>query len=241
MDGSGYAPLVLNSYRGIRNNSFESVRLIKEIFMNEIYKRINQCKKPTGEPGKLIADEMNENHYDLTTWGLEQISIASDSIILDVGCGGGRTIHRMAAIATEGKVFGIDYSPDCVGWSSTYNAELIKEGKVKILQASVQEIPFEDNCFDIVTAVETIYFWPDLDKCLKEVKRVLKPSGKFIIINEVYKSELFRERNEAYTASGDMRIFAPEELKKCLLDVDFKNVTASVIEANNWLSCIGEK
>ena len=209
--------------------------------MNELSEKINQCKKPSGEQGKLVADSMNESHYALTTWGMEKFSIATDSIILDVGCGGGRTIHRMAEMASRGKVFGIDYSSDCVAWSSDYNAEWIKGGRVEILAAAVNELPFKDNYFDIVTAVETVYFWPHLTESFKEIKRVLKPSGKFVIINEVYKSELFRERNEAYTAAGDMQIFAPEELKQRLEEVQFKNVTTAVVEANNWLCCIGEK
>jgi SAM-dependent methyltransferase len=89
--------------------------------------------------------------------------------------------------------------------------------------------------------VETVYFWPELAECFKEIKRVLRPSGKFIIINEVYKSETFQERNEAYAAAGDMQIFAPEELKKWLEELQFSNVTIEVLEANNWLCCIGEK
>ncbi|HHV15576.1 MAG TPA: SAM-dependent methyltransferase, partial [Gelria sp.] len=63
----------------------------------------------------------------------------------------------------------------------------------------------------------------------------------FVIINEVYKSELFRERNEAYTAAGDMQIFTPEELKKYLEEAQFKNVATAVVEVNSWLCCIGEK
>jgi ubiquinone/menaquinone biosynthesis C-methylase UbiE len=214
---------------------------MKGHIMNELSQRIKQCKKPSGEQGKQIADEMNESHFELTSWGIEKISIAPNNIILDVGCGGGRTIHRMAAIASEGKVFGIDYSPDCVAWSRAYNAEWIKEGRVEICQAAVNKIPFEDNCFDIVSAVETVYFWTELAECFKEIKRVLRPSGKFIIINEVYKSETFRERNEAYIAAGDMQIFAPEELRKWLEELQFSNVTIEVLEANNWLCCIGEK
>lgn len=207
--------------------------------MSELAKKLNQCKRPSGEQGKQIADEMNESHFALTSWGMEKIAIAPDSFILDVGCGGGRTIHRMAAIASAGKVCGIDYSPDCVAWSSAYNAEWIKEGRVEVVQAAVNKIPFEDNYFDIVTAVETVYFWPNLVECFKEINRVLKPSGKFIIINEVYISEAFRERNEAYAAAG-MKIFSPEELKEWL-ELQFSIVTVEMVEANNWLCCIGEK
>ena len=55
--------------------------------MNELSQKINQCKKPSGEQGKLIADKMNESHFALTSLGMEQFSIVPDSIILDVGCG----------------------------------------------------------------------------------------------------------------------------------------------------------
>lgn len=52
---------------------------------------------------------------------------------------------------------------------------------------------------------------------------------------------LKKERNEAYiAAAGDMRIFAPEELKQGLEEVGFKNVAIAVVEANNWLCCTGE-
>lgn len=209
--------------------------------MSELSQKIKQCRKPAGEQGKQIAAEMNESHYALTSWGLDKIPIRPDSVILDVGCGGGRTIDRMAARASEGKVIGIDYSPDCVAWSRTYNKKWVKQGRVKILQAAVNKLPFDDNHFDIVTAVETVYFWPDLTECFNEIKRVLKPSGKFIIINEMYKSEAFREKNDTYAAAGDMQIFAPEELKNWLEKLHFLNVKIEVVEANNWLCCIGEK
>jgi ubiquinone/menaquinone biosynthesis C-methylase UbiE len=78
-------------------------------------------------------------------------------------------------------------------------------------------------------------------ECFKEIKRVLKPAGKFAIINEVYQSELFRERSEIYTAAGDIQIFTLEELKQWLEELEFKNVTTAVVKADNWLCCIGEK
>ena len=62
---------------------------------------------------------------------------------------------------------------------------------MEVLEGNVQSLPFEDNTFDIVTAFETVYFWPDIEKCFGEVKRVLKPGGTFLIGMESNGSDTF--------------------------------------------------
>jgi len=123
----------------------------------------------------------------MTDWGLKQISIEKRFTILDVGCGGGRTIQKLAAIATEGMLYGVDYAKGSVAASRGKNAQLIKAGRVVIQQASVSQLPFPDNKFDLVTGVETQYYWPDLVKDMREILRALKPGGMLIIIAETYK------------------------------------------------------
>ncbi|AWI05541.1 class I SAM-dependent methyltransferase [Clostridium drakei] len=209
--------------------------------MSEIAKRLNQCKKPNGELGKIIADDMNKSHFELTGWGLQKININAQDTILDIGCGGGRTVNRLAGMAKEGKIFGIDYSIDCVKWSKDYNEKLIKDGKVEIIHASVEKIPFEDNKFDVISAVETIYFWPDLVENLKEVKRVLKPLGKLVIICEMYSSEKFKERNDEFVSTSNMKIYTPEQLKHIVEMAGYRNIKIDFIEEKNWLCCTGEK
>lgn len=59
---------------------------------------------------------------------------------------------------------------------------MLKDGRVEIQKASVSQLPFSDNKFDLVTAVETQYYWPDLDKDMEEILRVLKPGGTLIVI-----------------------------------------------------------
>jgi ubiquinone/menaquinone biosynthesis C-methylase UbiE len=130
---------------------------------------------------------MNISHSGLTDWGLTHVSIEKRFTILDVGCGGGRTIQKLAAIATEGMLYGIDYAKGSVAASRGKNAQLIKAGRVEIQRASVSQLPFPDNKFDLVTAVETQYYWPDLVKDMREILRVLKPGGTLIIIAETYK------------------------------------------------------
>ena len=74
----------------------------------------NQYSKPTGWFGRYTLWRMNSSHSKLTDWGLEHISIENHYTVLDVGCGGGRTVSKLAAMATKGKVYGVDYSDESV-------------------------------------------------------------------------------------------------------------------------------
>ena len=148
---------------------------------------LSQPRKPTRWFGRFYVSIMNLSHSDLTDWGLKHVQIERHFTILDVGCGGGRTIQKMAALATEGKLYGVDYAAGSVAASQRKNAQLIKAGRVEIRQASVSHLPFPDDQFDLVTAVETHYYWPNLVTDMQEIRRVLKPGATLIIIAESYK------------------------------------------------------
>ena len=152
---------------------------------------VNQVRKPTRWVGRWFLWRMNQSHDGLTDWGLEHVAIGTSVAILDVGCGGGRTIQKLAAAAPGGKVSGIDYSIGSVEVSRSLNAAAIASGRVDVEQASVSKLPFPDASFDLVTAVETHYYWPDLVADLREVLRVLKPGGRLVVIAEAYKGRRF--------------------------------------------------
>jgi ubiquinone/menaquinone biosynthesis C-methylase UbiE len=146
-----------------------------------------QARKPDKWFGKIFARLMNREHERMTDWGLGQVGIPSDFNILDVGCGGGRTLEKLAAIASRGKVYGIDYAEGSIAVSREHNAQLIEAGRVVVQKASVSQLPFPDHTFDLVTAIETQYYWPDLLGAMREILRVLKPGGKLVVIAETYK------------------------------------------------------
>lgn len=137
-----------------------------------------QVRKPTRGIGRWFLRGMNAAHSGLTDWGLGHVQIGKAFTVLDVGCGGGRTIAKLAALAPEGKVHGIDYSAESVEVSRRENANAVAAGRVKIDQASVSHLPFPDGYFDLVTAVETQYYWPDPVGDMREIHRVLKHGGR---------------------------------------------------------------
>jgi len=148
---------------------------------------INQCRKPHGWLGRFFIWEMAGRHGRVTDWGLGHVTIEKHFVTLDVGCGSGRTVSKLAPIVSEGKAYGIDYSAASVASACKTNRQSIKDGQVEIHHGSVSKLPFPDCMFDLVTAVETHYYWPDLVTDLREIQRVLKPRGKLVIIAEAYK------------------------------------------------------
>src|SRR5260370_7479044 len=148
---------------------------------------VNQCSKPRGWLGRFTLWRMNSSHSKLTDWGLEHISIENHHTILDVGCGGGRTVSKLAAIATRGKVYGVDYSDESVAATKRTNARWIELGRVEIRHGSISQLPFPDGMFDLVTAVETHFWWPNLPGDMRDTSPLPNPYGTLVLIAEIYK------------------------------------------------------
>ena len=137
-------------------------------------------RKPVGLGGKIMVAMMNLGHSPVAQWGLQFLNAAPDAKVLDCGCGGGANIKRLLKKCPQGIVKGIDYSSVSVEKSKKVNEAAITEGRCAVLQGSVADMMFADNWFDAVTAFETVYFWPDLPQCFREVYRVLKDDGVLI-------------------------------------------------------------
>ena len=138
--------------------------------------------------------------------------------MLDIGCGGGATLKRLLKRSPGGKVFGIDISGESVSKAKNVNKRLLGS-QVFVEQGSADNLPWGDQTFDVVTAVETVYFWPDLPKCFQEVKRVLKHGGQFAIMLEVI------EGDSVWTNVVEgMTVYSPEQLKDMLEQAGFSDV-----------------
>ena len=169
---------------------------------------------------------MNARHSQVTDWGLRQAGIEPHYTILDVGCGGGRTVSKLAEVATQGKVYGIDYSEASVAMSERTNARWIDMQRVEIRHASVSHLPFEDGSFDLVTAVETHFWWPDLPAGVREIYRVLKRGGTLVVIAEVYKgaNTIVARLIEQKASRTGMKLLDPEEHRALLAHAGFSEI-----------------
>ena len=167
--------------------------------------------------GRFMLRSMNKGHEKLAKWGRSYINIDKDYTVLDLGCGGGRNIEYFLTKAD--KVYGLDHSNTSVKMASEINKKAIDTGRCKILLGDVKNLPFEDESIDIVTAFETIYFWNDIERCFKEIYRVLKKEGQFLICNEVSSKE--RRDVKKLLKMINFEIYKPNDLTKMLRELGF--------------------
>ena len=194
--------------------------------------------KPKGIGGKIMVAMMNFGHADMANWGLQFLDIPENADILDCGCGGGANIKRLLEKCKNGTVKGIDYSEISVEKSRKVNDKAIKNGRCEILQANVLRLPFEQDSFDIVTAFETIYFWPDLQQSFRQIYSVLKSGGTFFICNE---SNGDTNKDDKWVEKiGGMTIYNDTQIKNVLEQTGFSHIQ---IEKNEkgWICVIAEK
>ena len=194
-------------------------------------------RKPVGLGGKIMVAMMNFGHSAMAAWGLQFLQPASDAMVLDCGCGGGANIKTLLKLCPKGKVQGIDYSAVSVEKARKVNARAIAAGRCTVQQASVTELPFEAEQFEAVTAFETVYFWPELAQNFREVYRVLKPGGTFLICNE---SNGDTDKDEKWTEIiGGMTIYKDIELKAYLEQAGFHDV--QIHKKKSWLCITARK
>jgi len=205
--------------------------------------RGNQCQRPAGLLGRFVLWNMNSRHSKVTDWGLSHISIDERDTVLDAGCGGGRTVNKLAAMASQGKVYGVDFSGASVAFARRINKEWIDTGRVEIREASVSQLPFSADVFNVVTAVETHFWWPDLPSDMREVLRVLKPGGVLMIIAEVYKgaSTVTAKLAEKYALLSGMKLLTANEHRELFTNAGYSEVKIIEEPRKGWICGIGKK
>ncbi len=200
-------------------------------------KFFGNTRKPEGLGGKIMLKMMNSGHSKVAKWGFSHIATKDDHDILDIGCGGGANIKIWLETCKNGRVTGIDYSPESVKKSKALNAEAIEAGRCEVIEANVLDMPFENESFDIVSAFETVYFWPEIDKAFSSVYNLLKPEGRFMIVNEARDS-----RADFWVDMiGGMKVYTEEDLKNLLTNAGFKVTLVDSPDKKPWIVVIGEK
>ena len=202
----------------------------------------NNTRKPNGWMGKMMVRGMNQGHAAVSDWGLSYFPVvqkASHSMIADFGCGGGRNTAELLKRFPEARVTALDYSKVACDKTKQFNRNEVQAGRCNVVQGDVSRLPFEAATFDVITAFETVYFWPGPVESFQEVWRVLKPGGTFMIVNE---SDGTKQADEKWTDIIDgMRIFTQEQLTQYLKDAGFSQIAAHINRKQHWICLLAEK
>lgn len=211
--------------------------------MNETEKSITEQgnpAKPVGKAGEEMLIRMNASHYDVTGWALDFMELSGNETVLDIGCGGGETLKRISQ-KTTGHLTGLDYSPVSVKMTGQRNAEIIASGRMNVIEASVEKMPFSDNSFDRIITVESFYFWKNPPENLKEVYRVLATDGIFLIVADIHGGIELSDKALENIRKYNLYNPTPEEFYELLLDAGFKDVKIHTESGTEWICAEGRK
>ena len=186
---------------------------------------------PKGLLGRLMLVSMDKEHLPMAQWGFSQFEMPPKADILDIGCGGGYNIKRMLSRCPEGKIIGIDISEESVKKARKVNRD---EPRVKIILGSVEKMPFVSGRFDLVTAFETVFFWPDTEKNMEEVYRVIRQGGQFAVINNYGDPNIDWEKKVPC-----MKRYTAEQIGAFMENAGFTDV--KVAKKDNLFCVIGGK
>ena len=199
---------------------------------------LNQLRRPSKAVGRLFLKNMNQRHSAVTDWGLRQVQIGEQRAIIDIGCGGGRTLAKLAARAPTARIVGVDLAAGSVAESRVYNAALIAAGRVEVIEASVSQLPIPDGQFDLATAVETHYYWPDLVANLAEIRRVLRSGAPLVLIAETYRDMRLGWVVALTMAPLRASVLTVEEHLRRLADAGFNDIRVTTDRGRGWICVV---
>lgn len=145
---------------------------------------IKQSQKPSGLIGRVITKIWSFYFKKLSLWAIKQTTISDNYRILEIGYGGGSTIKNLLALNKNLEIHGIDISKESYRTAQRVHSDSIRKGSVQLKIGNVENMPYQNNYFDRIFAIQTHIFWKDIKKSFQEVYRVLSSNSTLIIAFE---------------------------------------------------------
>jgi ubiquinone/menaquinone biosynthesis C-methylase UbiE len=161
-------------------------------------------------------------------------------------------VKLLADRARDGFVAGLDYSPEMVDQAARRNAAAVRRGAVEVRHGDAMTLPYGDESFDQVCAIETFYFWPDPLRGLAQAYRVLRPGGQITVALEMSREaaadpsllqRYFGKRFTERSARDGLTILSGVELTGMLVDAGFRDArfAAQPRKSLGWLCAQARK
>ena len=145
---------------------------------------IKQSQKPSGLIGRVITKIWSFYFKKLSLWAIKQTTISDNYRILEIGYGGGSTIKNLLALNKNLEIHGIDISKESYRTAQRVHSNSIRKGSVQLKIGNVENMPYQNNYFDRIFAIQTHIFWKDIKKSFQEVYRVMSSNSTLIIASE---------------------------------------------------------
>lgn len=191
-----------------------------------------QARKPSGWFGRVVMSRIfNKGNADLNNFIKDLLDLQENDKVLEVGFGPGKLLHEIASITTKGIVEGIDFSEAMYAEAIKINKKHIADNRLKIQKGNCTDMPYENESFDKVCTSNTIYFWDDPNKIIKEMFRVIKRSGKIVVG--------FRDKEQMKNLplSDDVfKLYSLEEVETVLSNAGFTDISVEEREGKPFVS-----
>ena len=145
---------------------------------------------------KIITDE-NENSLNLyrKVANIENLKLYKGDIILEVGCGRGGGIFHLASLYPDYTFIGCDFSKNAIDCAKNK----FQLPNLNFEQGDAGSLAYKSNSISAVVNIESSHCYPDFIKFISEVKRILKPGGKFCYTD--FKKNAFHEIQKQFSVN----------------------------------------
>lgn len=183
---------------------------------------IKQSQKPSGLIGRVITKIWSFYFKKLSLWAIKQTTISDNYRILEIGYGGGSTIKNLLALNKNLEIHGIDISKESYRTAQRVHSDSIRKGSVQLKIGNVENMPYQNNYFDRIFAIQTHIFWKDIKKSFQEVYRVMSSNSTLIIASE---------KEKIHYHMTDYR--ASHEFSQLLTSIGFSKIEEK--QNRNWI------
>lgn len=190
---------------------------------------------PHGDAGEIMLVRMGETHSSVTDWAFGLLDLNGSERVLDIGCGGGDALKKISPRIISGTLTGADHSEVSVQLTKRNNSADIESGKMSVVNASVDSLPFPDNCFDLIYTIESFYFWGNDAASLREVNRVLADGGIFVIIADIHGDAAMNDETLENIKKYNLFNPTPDELRELLKEAGFSKIDIHLKENTSWI------
>jgi len=147
---------------------------------------------------QMMGETLRPGGFSLTEKGLQFCKLSPEDAVLDLGCGRGATVNYLF-VKHRIKAIGIDPSVKLI------KAAKEEYGDTNFFLGNGENVPFSDHSFNCVFAECTLSLMDDLDSTIKQVYRVLKEDGWFVITDVYAKHPDAVNKLNSFTFNSCMR------------------------------------
>jgi SAM-dependent methyltransferase len=166
------------------------------------------------------GESMERGHRPVGEQAIARMAVGTDARVLDVGCGSGWATRLLAESAFAGSVTGIDISDEMIRVARESSEGL---SNVYFEVATAEQLPFSDNSFTHAFSMESLYYYRNIPKALKEIHRVLTPAGLFVAVVDLYwENEPTHQWID--TLNVPVELLSTEDYRSLFLDAGFTNI-----------------